>query len=467
MGEDIAKVHFAEQDFVEFRQRMEVELEQLRQWDRDGRFHRGAFTAGLELEAWLLDAEGRPAPDNGQFLESLSREWVVPELAKFNFELNVQPQPVAGLGLERVQQELLQTWQVCGELAERLGLRITCIGILPTITQELLCAENMTPRSRFEALNREVFRLRRGRPDVLSIDGIDSLRIEHHDVMLEAASTSLQVHLKVPLADASRYLNAFIVASPATVAVAANAPLLFGKRLWHDTRIAVFEQAVDTGDQQRRVSFGRAYAPADFLSLFEDKVRQHPALLPVSLAEYPETVPHLRMHNGTLWDWNRPLIGFESDGSPHVRVEHRVMSAGPTAVDMFANVAFAIGLAHHLASHRVPPEQQVAFESARRNFYAAAREGLMAEVDWLGQRYRLQDLLLDQWLPAASDALDNLGVDHKLINGAEAILRERTQSGRTGAVWQLEAYERHAGDPVAILNDYLNCQASKKPVHEW
>lgn len=467
MGEDIAKVHFAQQDFTDFRQHMEQELELLRQWEREGRFHAGPFTAGLELEAWLLEPDGRPAPDNGQFLESLSHESVVPELAKFNFELNVQPQLVAGSGLEQMQRELLQTWQVCGELAARLGRRITVIGILPTVTEDLLCVDNMTPRSRFAALNRQVFRLRHGRPFVVSIDGIDQLRAEHNDVMLEAASTSLQVHLKVPLADASRYLNAFMVASSATVAVAGNAPLLFGKRLWHDTRIAVFEQAVDTNTAQRRVSFGDAYASPDFLRLFEEKVRDYPALLPVLLADGPETVPHLRLHNGTLWVWNRPLIGFEDDGSPHVRIEHRVMSAGPTAVDMFANVTFALGLAHYLASYATPPEQQIDFETARKNFYNAAREGLAADIVWLGKRYILQHLLLEQWLAAACEALDDLHVDRKLIDAMESVLRGRVDSKRTGAVWQLEAYERHAGDPFAILSDYLDCQATKKPVHEW
>ena len=300
MGEEISKVHFEERDFVEFRQRMASELALLRQWEQGKRFHCGELTAGLELEAWLLDPAGLPAPDNGQFLESLSRESVVPELAKFNFELNVQPQKVSGLGLLRMQQELLSTWQLCGEVASHLNLRITCIGTLPTVTQEMLCAQNMTPRFRFAALNRQVFRLRRGQPLALKIDGIDLLRARHADVMLEAAATSLQVHLKVPLAKASRYFNAFVIASSATVAVAANAALLFGKRLWHDSRIPIFEQAVDTGHALRRVSFGDAYAAEDFLSLLEDTARDFPALLPVTLPESIEKVPHLRLQRNRV-----------------------------------------------------------------------------------------------------------------------------------------------------------------------
>ena len=467
MGEEISKVHFGERDFAEFQRRLATEVELLRRWEQEDRFHVGELTGGLELEAWLLDADGRPSPDNEQFLESLSRESVVPELAKFNFELNVEPQKVSGLGLVRMQQELLGSWQTCGEIASHLNRRITCIGILPTITHEMLCAQNMTPRSRFEALNRQVFRLRRGQPLQLAIDGIEQLRSQHNDVMLEAAATSLQVHLKVPLKDASQYFNSFVLASAATVAVAANAPLLFGKRLWHDTRIPVFEQAVDTGHQLRRVSFGKGYAGLDFLALFEETVHDYPALLPVVLPEPEQRVPHLRLHNGTVWRWNRPLIGFESDGTPHVRIEHRVMSAGPTAIDIFANVAFSLGLAHGFASQATPPEDQLVFDVARTNFYAAARYGLAAQVTWQNRQWPLQQLLLQQWLPLAMLGLSDMDVDPSVIETVGQVLGERVASGRTGAVWQLDAFVRHSGDMFAILADYLACQATKKPVHEW
>lgn len=467
MGEEISKVHFEERDFAEFQQRMATELALLRNWERERRFAYEEPTAGLELEAWLLDAEGRPAPDNGQFLESVSRESVVPELAKFNFELNVQPQLVRGNGLLQMQQELLSTWQACGEIAARLNLRTTCIGTLPTVTREMLCAANMTPRFRFAALNRQVFRMRRGQPLELNIEGIDCLHTQHLDVMLEAAATSLQVHLKIPLERASRYFNAFTIASAATVATAANAVWLFGKRLWHDTRIAVFEQAVDTGHRLRRVSFGEAYASPDFLGLLEATARDYPPLLPVTLSDPPETVPHLRLHNGTVWRWNRPLIGFEPGGAPHVRIEHRVMSAGPTAIDMFANMALAIGLAHSLAGQAPAPESQLPFAAAKSNFYEAARYGLAAQVTWQGRPWVLKELLLEQWLPLAWDGLVDLSVDATLIETAREVLTERVQSGRTAAVWQLDADRRHHGDVFAILADYLACQATKKPVHEW
>ena len=472
MGEEISTLNFSPGDYERFAERLQDELQLLRRWEQEDAFASGPMTTGLELEAWLLENGTQPSPDNGQFLESLARESVVPELAKFNFELNVEPQLVAGDGLEKMQHELRSTWQLCGERAAQLNRRITCIGILPTVTQTMLCVQNMTPRSRFAALNRQVLRMRHGAPLCLDVEGIDELHVTHHDVMLESAATSLQVHLKVPLRRASRAMNAFAIASSASVALAANAALVFGKRLWHDSRITIFEQAVDTSDGLRRVSFGDAFAPPDFLSLFESKIKDFPVLLPVELEGSPELVPHVRLHNGTLWSWNRPLIGFEADGQPHIRIEHRVMSAGPTAVDMFANIALALGLAQGLADYRegdreVPPEDQCLFDQVRQNFYAAARQGLDAQVTWMGKRSSLKELLLERWLPLASEGLRSLAVDERLIAKTMSILEERTRTGRTAAVWQLEAFDRHAGDPAAILEEYLICQATQRPVHVW
>lgn len=476
MGEEISTLHFSPQDYTAFTKRVRAELELLHCWEAEGLFVDGPMTTGLELEAWLLQDGTKPSPDNGQFLESLANDSVVPELAKFNFELNVEPQAVAGDGLPRMQAELGRAWQKCGERASELNRRITCIGVLPTVTQSMLCLQNMTPRSRFAALNRQVVKQRRGAPLCLDIDGIDELHVTHPDVMLESAATSLQVHLKVPLRDAARMMNAFSIASSATVALAANAPLVFGKRLWHDSRITIFEQAVDTSDGLRRVSFGDAYAPNDFLSLFESKVREFPIVLPVEVDEPVERVPHLRLHNGTLWSWNRPLIGFEENGQPHVRIEHRVMSAGPTMVDMLANVALSLGLAYALADYRepgngtlkqLPPDDQCLFDQARQNFYSAARSGLDAQVTWMGKRSTLKELLLERWLPMTREGLGALEVDSEFMDTSMEILWERTRSGRTGAVWQLEAFDRHRGNMAAIVDDYLTCQAMGRAVHLW
>ncbi len=313
-------------------------------------------------------------PDNGLFLKTLNSDTVVPELSKFNFELNVSPQYVAGRGLDAMREELMATWESCEQVAERLNHRIVSIGILPTIEDSMLCIENMSSMQRYAALNAQVLRLRNGRPLQLEINGIDQLRSARNDLMLESAATSVQVHLKVPQHRAVRYYNASLIASALTVAVAANAPLLFGKRLWDDTRIPIFEQAVDTAGPSPRVTFGSQYLEHSMLELFESNLANHRVLLPSVTEEALDKLPHVRMHNGTLWNWNRGLLGFEADGQPHLRIEHRPMSASPSLDDLFADLMFYLGTTHALASSKEKPEACLPFDQAKRNFYACPLE---------------------------------------------------------------------------------------------
>ncbi len=270
MGVEIESTQFTDADLASFRIRLQDEMDLLRRWFAGNKFCDDQLQCGLELEAWLVDSAGLPVPDNTLFLSTLDRSSVVPELSKFNFEFNVSPQYIAGSGLAEMQAELRGTWQRCEEVAHTLGHHIVAIGILPTVTDHMLCPANMSPLKRYAAINQQVLRLRGGRPLLLEIDGVDSLRTSHNDVMLESAATSLQVHLKVPQADSVRYYNASLIASAFTVAMAANAPLFLGRRLWEDTRIPVFEQAVDTAGPLRRVSFGQRYLEKSLMELFDD-----------------------------------------------------------------------------------------------------------------------------------------------------------------------------------------------------
>ncbi|MCA9132615.1 MAG: hypothetical protein KDA45_05660, partial [Planctomycetales bacterium] len=283
MGQEISEESFQAEDFARFGDRLASEMELLRSWFAGEKFCADRLQCGLELEAWLIGSDGLPVPDNSLFLSTLDRKGVVPELSKFNFELNVLPQYVSGMGLRDMQTELQATWLRCREVAQRLQHRIVSIGILPTVTDSMLCVENMSPLKRYAALNEQVLRLRGGRPLRLDISGCDCLRSAHYDLMLESAATSIQVHLKVPQMEAVRYYNASLVASAFTVGLAANAPLLFGRRLWDDTRIPLFEQAVDTGGTHARVSFGHRYLQDSLLEFFEGNAAEHRVLLPVEL----------------------------------------------------------------------------------------------------------------------------------------------------------------------------------------
>ncbi len=468
MGQEISTTEFSEEHVVGFQGRLQGEMELLRSWFAGHKFCDDDLQCGLELEAWLVDDQGMPVPDNALFLSTLDRQSVVPELSKFNFEFNVAPQFVSGSGLEVMQNELRSTWQRCEQVAQSLGHRIVSIGILPTVTDSMLCLQNLSPLKRYAAMNQRVLELRHGRPMRLAIDGIDSLRGERSDVMLEAAATSVQVHLKVPQAVSVRYYNASLIASAFTVALAANAPLLFGHRLWDDTRIPVFEQAVDTAGPLPRVSFGRRYLEHSLIELFEDNAIYHRPLLPVEIEQAPARMPHVRLHGGAIWNWNRALIGFEDDGQPHLRIEHRPMSASPSLHDLFADMRFYIGLVHYLAKLPTSPESQLSFEVVKENFYTCARQGLQGQVQWLdGQRYSVADLLRVDLLPRSLDALADLNLFSSAIEHCGECLQGRIESRQNGAQWQRTVFDACQHNLHQLLERYMSHQLTGQPVHTW
>lgn len=468
MGQEITTDEFSPTHFANFRRHLDAEMELLRGWFAGDKFCDDRLQCGMELEGWLVGADGNPAADNTRFLQMLERKWVVPELSKFNFEVNVSPQYLGGGGLLDMRAELAATWSRCEKVAERLGHRVVSIGTLPTVTDEMLCIGNMSPLQRFAALTKQVLRLRGGSPLMLDITGQDHLGSTHRDLMLESAATSVQVHLKVPPRDSVRLYNASVIASALTVACAANAPLVFGKRLWADTRISVFEQAVDTAGPLPRVSFGDRYLKSSLLEVFEQNCSQHRILLPPEIAEPPSVMPYVRMHNGTIWNWNRPLIGFEPDGRPHLRIEHRPMSASPSIADLFADKALYLGLVSYLSRLPEPPECSLSFEDAKRNFYAAARFGFDAKITWLdGQTHRIADLLHQQLLPRSIDALGNWGVTGEVLQDAELVLRGRLETEQNGAAWQLRRFEKNRHDAFELLAEYQRLQETGAPVHTW
>jgi len=393
MGEEIQRSTFSEADYARFRQRLADETALLKQWFEQRRFEEAHPVAGFELEAWLVDEQYRPAPRNEEFLQRLADPLASPELASFNFEVNSTPRTLQGHVFSAMQAELHATWAHCRQVAAELDCRSLMIGILPTLQNEDLQLGNMSKLERYRALNREVLRLRKGRPLVFDINGEEHLRVKHRDVMLESAATSFQIHLQLTQQSAVRAYNASVILAAPMVAVAANSPFLFGKNLWAETRIPVFEQAVAVGGYDgavfgpiRRVTLGSGYVRESLFELFEENLQHYPVLLPVDFGEAGSDsgaeLHHLRLHNGTIWRWNRPLIGFDARGRPHLRLEHRVMPAGPSLVDTLANAAFYYGTVTALATRDQPPESALDFVTARDNFYEAARLGLGAHMAW-------------------------------------------------------------------------------------
>ncbi len=467
MGQEIHRIHFDSEDFARFERRLAGETELLGGWLRGGRFCQEGFVGGFELEGWLVDRQFSPAPLNEAYLERLANPLVVPELSIFNVELNGTPQALQGNALALIERELADTWRHCLQVADELDSTLILIGILPTVREADLSLAHISPLNRYRALNAQILKRRGGQPLRVRIEGRERLDLLHEDVMLEAATTSFQVHLQVPAELTARYYNASQILAAPMVAVSANSPFLFERLLWDETRIPLFEQAVDTGEE-RRVTFGGAYLQESPLEIFADNLRRFPVLLPIEFASEDAQFCHLRLHNGTIWRWNRLLVGADAAGTPHLRIEHRVMPAGPSLADMIANAALYMGAACFLAGQSVPPEAGLPFAAAKDNFYRAARDGLAAEISWLdGRPASLRELLREELIPMARQGLKQLGIDDGESQHYLSIIRNRVDSGQNGAAWQKAFVAKHGRDFFLLTEAYLEHQRGGKPVHEW
>lgn len=469
MGQEVSTSRFDIHDFSRFRDRLAAELELLRDHFYHQRFSRRGPVAGFELEAWLVDQAMRPAPRNEEFLKRLNDPNVVHELAEFNIELNVAPQRLNGNALTALDGELKAVWDRCEHAAADMGLNIMAIGILPTVEDRDLTLEHMSLSARYRSLNEQVLYYRQGRPLVLDIHGADALQTTHYDVMLESIATSFQLHLQVAESLSVSAFNASLALCGPLVAVSANSPYIFGRDLWDESRIPLFEQAVALGHRgHRRVSFGTGYAQGSLLSCFESNIDHFPILIPESFQEDDARFAHTRLHNGTIWRWVRPLIGFDPDGTPHLRVEQRVIPAGPTRADSLANAAFYWGAVHALMSDGADIEQVVDFSQARRNFYSAARHGLSAYMEWRGSaRDSVRELVLEELLPLARRGLADLNVEPESADRCLGIIEARVGSGQNGAVWQRAWVGRHGADLPGLCRAYHERQRHNVPVHEW
>ncbi|MEQ8861461.1 MAG: hypothetical protein RIC56_22685 [Pseudomonadales bacterium] len=472
MGDEINNRYFDAEHFSAFRAALDAEQELLREHFRRNEFSHRGDVAGFELEAWLVDPQGDPLPRNGEFLERLGNPLVVPELAAYNVELNGSPSSIGGKVFSRLYDELSATWGACQRTAREMGCGLVTIGILPTVKKAMLDSAHMSSMQRYHSLNDRVMALRDGRPLAVEIEGEVPLSTTHPDVMLEAAATSFQIHLQCRRDRVSRDFNASLAVSAPMVAVSANSPFLFGHTLWDETRIPLFEQAVDVGDRYLpRVSFGTDYIHESLLEIFEENYADHMILLPAVQNSAPGKFAHVRFHNGTLWRWNRPLIGFDFDGQIHLRIEHRVVPAGPTLRDSIANAAFFYGLIYGLGTWKTPIEAQLPFAKARDNFYGAARYGLNARLLWPSERgdrdIGVRQLVLEELLPLARRGLQSRGIPDPEIDEYLDIIGARVDTSQNGAAWQRRWVAMHGIDLHELVQAYLERQERGDPVHTW
>ena len=475
MGEEIQYSHFNKTDYEQFVSRLKEETALVKDWFDHYQFSSSPLIAGYELEAWLIDQSGKPAAINETFLNRANNALLSPELARFNVELNVEPELLSNKVLSSFEHKLDELWRHCTVTAESLDSHFLGIGILPTLQDSELTIENISLMDRYKALNEQVLRQRKGAGIELNINGDEHLQVTHKDVMLEAAATSLQIHIQVPQDLAARYYNASVLLSAPMVAVSANSPCLFGRRLWQETRIPVFEQAVNTGGYGgaafgpvHRVSFGTDYIRDSLYECFQENLDHFPVLLPVHYQADINEIKYMRLHNGTIWRWNRPLIGFDEDQTPHLRIEHRVCASAPSTIDNIANIAFYYGLVHYYATLDEPPENSMPFADAKDNFYRAAQLGLKHKTRWLGNETdSLKNIVLDKLLDEAETGLYKLGISQEDSQRYLSVIEQRVEKNKTGSQWQLEFLNAHQDDSALLTLNYLKRQKLGLPVHEW
>jgi len=469
MGQEIDSDNFSPHDFSTFIQNLNDETRLLSDFFKKNIFSNKGSIGGYEVEAILVNSAGLPEPVNQSFLDKLNDPMVVHELAAFNIEINTPPVVLKDRALSQMEDKLQQTWNACRRTAQDLSADLMMIGILPNIQEQQLTLANMSQLNRYKALNEQVFKLRNGKPIKLDITGKESIKTTHYDVMLESACTSLQLHLQVPFQSAVDFYNVSIMLSAPVVAATANSPYLFGHDLWDETRIPLFEQSVELGNENfRRVTFGSDYAKQSLMECYEENLTHYPILVPSKKQDEPEQLSHLRFHNGTIWRWNRPLIGFENNQTPHLRIEHRVIPAGPSVPDSIANAALYFGLAHALVSNVKKLQQEMPFHIAKNNFYKCARHGLNAEIYWPGQgNVIVRSLLLDELIPATRKGLTMLNIDADDIDKYVTILHDRIDSHQNGANWQRRWVNKNGKNMQHLVYDYLKQQNSGLPVHLW
>jgi CBS domain-containing protein/gamma-glutamylcysteine synthetase len=452
-----------------------------------GMIEEGVRRVGAEQELFLIDQAYHPAPAAMQLLELVGDPHYTTELGQFQLEINLDPQPFEGACFSRMEKQLLELLERLSRAAQSTGHRIVLTGILPTLRQSDLGLDNMVPNPRYHALNRAMSELR-GKEFEFLIRGIDELRVKHDSVMLEACNSSFQVHFQSGAREFANLYNIAQALAAPMISCAANSPLLFGRRLWAETRIALFQQAVDTRspDHERetppRVHFGDRWVRSSVIELYREDIARYRTLVGMAFDEDPAAkiargvapdLKSLRLHNGTVYRWNRACYGI-TNGKPHLRIENRVLPSGPSPLDQIANGAFWYGLMIALGRRVEDVTKVMEFEHARMNFVVAAREGLSARITWFeGEELPAQQLLLERLLPLADEGLQEGGVVDADRARYLGTIEQRLRTGRTGARWMIHSLsamkqQGTAGERLnAITAAIVARQSSPRPVSEW
>ena len=488
MGEEVKHASYNRAHRQEYRRKVQLCLDVFETMLAQSSFDFDRPLTGMEIECNLVNADYQPAMSNQEVLAAIADPAYQTELGSYNIEFNVPPRRLPGRTALELEGEIRASLNAAETKANTDGAHIVMIGILPTLMPEHLTGPWMSPSMRYQALNDSIFTAR-GEDILIDIAGPERLSLHAESIAPESACTSMQLHLQVSPADFANNWNAAQVLAAPQVALGANSPYFFGHQLWSETRIELFAQATDTRPDELkaqgvrpRVWFGERWITSIF-DLFEENVRYFPSLLPELSDEDPVAelaagrtphLPELRLHNGTVYRWNRPVYDVVN-GRPHLRVENRVLPAGPTVVDMMANSAFYYGALRMLSEDDRPLWTKMSFTAAHDNFLEAARHTMDGRLYWPGLgEVTADELVLRTLLPLADEGLRRWQVAPEVRDRYLGVIEGRAKTGRNGATWQVATVqalqERGMARPQALaemLRLYCDLMHCNEPVHTW
>lgn len=488
MGEEKVKLAENREQTQEFIKALLKDIRALGRMLDEGWFEIDKLRIGAEQELCLVDRNAKAAPISLEVLERLGEGDFTTEFAKFNLEINLNPLIFSGKCLSSMEENLQKQVDKVRDAVNELRGEIVLTGILPTIRKVDLEMDNLTPLPRYEALCKAINKLRGGEYD-LRIQGMDELLMRFDSPLIEACNTGFQVHLQVK---PDQFVNKYNIAQAITgpvLAAAVNSPILFGKRLWQETRVALFQQSVDTRqvsdhlrDTSPRVTFGNEWLKNSILDIYKEDIARYRVMLSNEVDEdsdkmiengIPPKLKALQVHNGTVYRWNRPCYGI-SGGKAHLRIENRVFPSGPTVADEIANAAFWLGLLNGMDDHYDDITNMMDFDDAKMNFFAASKMGMDTKFRWVNdKRYTAVDLITHELLPLAREGLKNSGIDSSDIETYTNIIEERTDTAQTGSYWVMRSHSNlikkvsREQALTAITNAMIKNQKKGEPVHKW
>ena len=488
MGKDILTVIKNPGQKKEFMKQVLNDMKALEYMLENGLFEKDKVRIGAEQELDFVDKDWNPSPIALEILEEVKEEFLTTEYAKFNLEINADPHEFKGKVFSKLKEDLLKKLQPVIEAANKRDANIILTGILPTLKRRHLSLENLTPSPRYQTML-NIVNKSRGKSYEFHIKGLDELITRENPTVFGGSFTSFQVHLQVDPDDVVPLYNWAQAISGPILAASVNSPLFLKKRLWQETRIALFQQTTDTRkpyknhkEENARVLLGNDWVRDSIMELFQEDLSQYKVFVGTEIEEDAmDTLKNggvpkldaLSFHNGTIYRWNRVCYGI-TNGKPHLRIENRILPSGPTIEDQLANTAFWTGMMRGMPRKYATINNKIEFDKIKSNFYKAARYGLDVQFDWVNNtKISAKELILDELLPVARQGLEKSGITKKEINHYLGIIEKRVDTGKTGAKWMLDNFNRikdktsNDEASVSVTAGIVKRQLNDKPVHEW